>query len=119
MVTLSNTSFVIPTAAHTLSLPYSSLFALGFLVCFEISLKVINPTSLLFPLITGSFSILFFSRIFSASFNVIPSLTVIIFSEVITSLIGLLLFFSNLKSRLVTIPFKFLFSSIIGIPPIL
>ena len=116
---LSIESFVTPIAAATLNLPYLSLFAIGFNLSFVISLKVINPTSLLALVTTGNFSILFCCRITSASSNDVPTPTVMRFSFVITSVIILLFLFSNLISLFVTIPFKKPESSTIGIPPIL
>ena len=68
---------------------------------------------------TGNFSILCFLSICSASLSEVPSFTVIKFVLVITSLTGLLLFFSKRKSRFVTIPINSLLELTIGIPPIL
>ena len=106
-------------AAATLNLPYLSLLAIGFNLSFVISLKVIKPTNLFALVTTGSFSILFSCKITSASSKEVPTPTVIKLSFVITSVITLSFFFSNLISLLVTIPFKKPESSTIGIPPIL
>ena len=95
------------------------MLAIGFNVNLIISLKVISPTSVLFLSTTGSFSILFFCKITSASVREVPLLTVIKFFFVITSVITLELFFSNLRSLLVTIPLRIPFLFTIGIPPIL
>src|SRR5690606_37259274 len=70
---LSTASAVTPNAAATRNLPYLSLLAIGFWVSFVISLKVINPTSLLSASTTGSFSILYCCKIPSASINEVPS----------------------------------------------
>ncbi|MNE26055.1 hypothetical protein D3C80_1194060 [compost metagenome] len=112
-------SAVTPKAAATRRRPNLSLFAIGFCVNFVISLNVINPTNLLSELTTGSFSILFFCKIPSATSSVVPSPAVTKFSVVMTSRIERELFFSKRKSRLVTIPFKIWFSSTTGMPPML
>ena len=116
---LFSLSLLTPKAAATTRRPYLSLFEFGFVKCLVTSLKVISPTKLLFLSTTGSFSILCFCKISSASFNDVPLLTVIKFLTVITSLIGRDLLFSKRKSLFVTIPSNFLFESTIGIPPIL
>ena len=117
-VALSTASAVTPKAAATLKRPNLSLLAFGFWVNLVISLKVIKPTNSFLALITGNFSILCPCKTTSACSKDVPSATVTKFSLVIISIIGLVLFFSKRKSLLVTIPFKILFSSTIGIPPI-
>ncbi len=80
---------------------------------------MINPTNCRDLLTTGSFSILYWLRIFFAFLRSVPSGAVIRFSLVITSLTFRLLSVSNLISRLVNMPTSFLFLSTTGIPPIL
>ena len=83
------------------------------------SRNVISPINLLLLSIIGSFSILLFCKIDSASFNVNSFEPVIKFSEDITLLSFLFMSFSKRKSRFVTIPINFPALSIIGIPPML
>ncbi len=108
-----------PIAAPTLSLPNSSLFALGYSTLFFKSLIVISPSNLPSSLTTGSFSTLFVLKICSASSRVVPFFTVIKGIFVITEETGLLNSSSKRKSLLVKIPISFLFSSTTGTPEIL
>ena len=115
--TRSKTSAVIPTPAPHNNLPWSSFAAFGYLICFSISLIVINPFKLKSSSTIGNFSFLAFPKICFASSNVIPSLAVTSPSEVIDSLIFLEKSVSNFKSRFVIIPTSFV-PSVIGTPEI-
>ena len=82
------------------------------------SLNVIRPTNLLFASTIGNFSILLVFKICSA-FSKSFSSVVIKSPEVIIFEIERLISFSKRKSLLVTMPKRFIFSSTIGMPPIL
>ena len=104
--TLARLSEVIPTPAPTSNLPVLSFAAYGWLDNFRISPKVISPISLPFLFTTGNFSILFLEKMSAAFLRSVPSGAVIRFSFVITFSTVLLISFSNLKSRLVSIPIR-------------
>ena len=92
----------------------------GYLICFSISLIVINPRRILFSSTIGSFSLRALARIFLASSKVMPTGAVIRPSLVMDSLIFLEKSVSNLRSRLVIIPTNVLSFSlfVIGTPDI-
>jgi hypothetical protein len=95
-----------PTAAPTTRRPLSSLVAFGCCRIFSRSLMVISPRSLPRSSTIGSFSILCFCRIFSASSRLVPTGAVIRFSLVITSWMGRSKLVSKRMSRLVRMPTK-------------
>ena len=88
--TLSNVSGAVPTAAPTLNLPVSSLQALGCFFLLTISFIVINPFSFPSSSTTGSFSILCFCKISTASSKEVPSFAVTKGAFVINFSTGLL-----------------------------
>ena len=114
----SNTSVVMPRAAPQSSLPCLSFAALGYLICFSISLMVIKPFKFPSSSTMGSFSTFARAKMDLASSRVVPSFAVIRFSEVIQAEIGRSKSSSKTRSRLVMIPISF-FPSVIGTPEIL
>ena len=74
----------VPIAAPTRSLPTLSLQAFGYFFLFSISFIVIKPLRLFSLSTIGSFSILYWWRIFCAFSRVVPTDAVMSFSFVIT-----------------------------------
>ena len=85
---LSKTSMVIPIAAPQRSLPCLSFAALGYFICFSISLMVIKPFKFPSSSTMGSFSTLARASMDFASSKVVPSFAVTRFSEVMQAEIG-------------------------------
>ncbi len=112
-------SFVTPTAAPAKSLPFASLAEFGNSMDFSISFMVISPLSLKSSSTKGSFSILYCFMISRDSSMLISIGAVLRFSLVITSSIFLVMSFSNLISRFVSIPTNVFDPSTMGTPDIL
>ena len=96
-----------PMAAPTRRRPAPSLVAFGYSSLLSKSLTVMSPVSLPAPSTSGSFSILCWAKIATASSGGIPTLPVMSGAFVITSLTRVVCFFvseTNRMSRLVMIP---------------
>ena len=115
----SRKSPVAPIAALTRSRPCSSLAAPGYFNFFWMSLTVIRPFRLYLSSTTSSFSTRCSCRISSACSSVVPTGTVIRFFLVITLSIGISNRVSKRRSRLVRMPTRVPFGSVIGTPEIL
>ena len=100
----SSMSVPTPTAAPTRRRPNPSFDALGYFLIFSMSLIVIRPVSRPFLSTTSSFSMRFSCRSFLDWVRLMPSVTVIRLSLVMTSATRFSMSFSKRRSRLVTIP---------------
>ena len=117
--TRSWVSAVTPTAAATRSRPYWSLHELGNSLNLRMSRYVMRPTNWPSPSTTGSFSMRCSRKICSALDKSLPSWVTMRLSLVINSVMGRDMFFSNRRSRLVTMPTSLPLAFTTGMPPIL
>ncbi len=106
-----------PTAAPTASRPRASFVAFGNCSLFVKSFCVIKPTTRPSPFTSGNFSMRRACRIAIACCDVVPGGAVTT-SRRITCVTGLASSFSKSRSRVVTMPTRRAFSSVIRMPPL-
>src|ERR1019366_7716408 len=114
----SRRSVVAPTAAATRRRPNESLHALGYLICFWMSLTVMRPLRLPARSTTSSFSMRWRWRSSFACSSVVPGGHVTRFSFVMRSEIGRSMRVSKRRSRFVRMPTSLPRSSTTGTPEI-